>query len=393
MRLAVVELRAGLLDQVLELALAPVRLVERRVGQVALRHLREVHARGPEVLGERPLEVVVAVERARVHLAELDGDAGALGLLGEDLRGLDDALEDRRGDELDRQALLAGLLEQRLRLLEVLLALRQVGREVLVVRRVEVVRDPALAAQHLVDHLLAVDDQPERLAHAVVVERRGVDAHGERLPRARLGDEDLERRVGLDVGDLRRGQRGDRVDLTAEQRVDPRRVVGEVDDDQLVGVRLAVLPVVRVLQEAALLARREALVLVRTGADRVGRVVVDGHDPVEVLAEVVREARVGELQRHADGAVVQLLQTAAVDVADRGGADLRVLRVGDPLHREDHVVGRDRLAVVEREAFLQADVPRLRRLAGLDRLGQQHLQLGEVRTRGPPATRTGSRPA
>ncbi len=29
-----------------------------------------------------------------------------------------------------------------------------------------------LAAEHLLDHLLAVDDQPERLAHPDVVERR-----------------------------------------------------------------------------------------------------------------------------------------------------------------------------------------------------------------------------
>ena len=176
------------------------------------------------------------------------------------------------------------------------------------------------------------------------------------------------------------GRLVDGVDLAAEQRVDARRVVGEVDDDQLVGVRLAVLPVVRVLQEAALLARGEAVVLVRAGADGVGRVVVGGDDAVEVLAEVVRERRVGELERHADGPVVQLLHAVALDVADRGGADLRVLRIGDPLEREDDVVGGDRLAVVEGQALLQADVPDLRALAGLDRLGQQHLQLGEVRT-------------
>ena len=78
--------------------------------------------------------------------------------------------------------------------------------------------------------------------------------------------------------------------------------------------------------------------------------------------------------------VVDLLEVVAVDVAQRRVAGLRVLRVGDPLQREDHVVGADRLAVVELDAVLEADRPGIRLAAGgLDRLGDQHLELREVR--------------
>src|SRR5919109_377594 len=76
-----------------------------------------------------------------------------------------EAQEHGRRDELDGEPFLPGLLEQRLGLLEVLLALRQVARVHRVVTRVEVVGDRALAAEHLLHHLLAVDHEPERLAH------------------------------------------------------------------------------------------------------------------------------------------------------------------------------------------------------------------------------------
>ena len=72
------------------------------------------------------------------------------------------------------------------------------------------------------------------------------------------------------------------------------------------------------------------------------------------------------------------LQLVLRDVADRSRADLRVVRVEDALEREDHVVGGDRLAVVERHALLEPDGPRVRLGLGLDRLREQHLQLGEV---------------
>ena len=158
----------------------------------------------PEVHGEGPLEVVVAVEDARVDLLDVDGHAGALGLLREHLGGLHAAGAGGRGaDELDGEVVVvAGLLEQRLGLLDVLRALRQVLGVAGVERRVHVVADPAEAAVGLVDHLLAVDDETERLAHVDVVERLLVDAHGEGLPAAGLGLEERVARRGLDGGGL-----------------------------------------------------------------------------------------------------------------------------------------------------------------------------------------------
>ncbi len=116
------------------------------------------------------------------------------------------------------------------------------------------------------------------------------------------------------------------------------------------------------------------------GADRLGRVVADGDDRVEVLAEVVQEARVGELQRDVHLVLAGLLDVGDVDVADRGRADLGVLLVEDPLQREDDVLGRDRLAVVELDPGTDLDHPGVGlALLGLDRLGDHHLQRAEAR--------------
>ena len=218
---------------------------------------------------------------------------------------------------------MAGGLEQRLGLLDVLSALGQ--RTVIggIERRVHVVGDSALARQHLLDHLRAVDDQPHRLTHADVAERRLVDAHRERLPLPGVGDEHLESRRALDLGDLAGRQVVDRVDLAAEQRVDARGVVGEVDDRDLVDIGPAGLPVVGELLEHALLPGREALVHERPGADRLGRVIVDGDDRVEVLAEIVQEGGVGELERDPQARAAQLLDVVDVDVPDRCRAEVR----------------------------------------------------------------------
>jgi hypothetical protein len=144
------------------------------------------------------------------------------------------------------------------------------------------------------------------LAHAHVVERSLVDPHREWLPPAGLGAEHLESGVALGLPHLRRREVGDRLHLLAEQRVDARRVVRKVDDHDLIDVRLALPPVVRVLDEHAALARREALVLERTGAHRVLRVVVRGHNAVEVLPDVVREADVRDPKPDAHRAGIEL---------------------------------------------------------------------------------------
>src|SRR5919108_860620 len=70
--LGVVQLGACLPDEVEELGVLPVGLVERRVRQAPLGDLAQVRPRGPEVLGEGPLQAVVAVEGAGVDLAHVD---------------------------------------------------------------------------------------------------------------------------------------------------------------------------------------------------------------------------------------------------------------------------------------------------------------------------------
>ena len=139
------------------------------------------------------------------------------------------------------------------------------------------------------------------------------------------------------------------------------------------------LPVVRVLHEHALLSGREALVLPRSRADGILRVVVGRDDVVEVLPEVVDEARVRELQRDPHRRRVHLLHALGVDVADRGGSGTGRLRVDDAVDREDDVVGRDRLAVGELDTRTQPDVPHGGvAVHRLDRLGQHHLRALEV---------------
>ena len=134
---------------------------------------------------------------------------------------------------------MAGLREQRHRGRDVLLALRQLVADVGRVERAEeVVGDAAVAAEHLVDHRLTVDDQAHRLAHAHVGERLLIDRHDDRQPAAAGGVEHAEPLV------LERVDRGRRdvlgaVDLVGQQGVDHRVVVGEVDDVDLVEVRLA----------------------------------------------------------------------------------------------------------------------------------------------------------
>ena len=144
MRLVVVGLGQRLLVQGAEVRPVPglgrpVRLVVRRGRQRALLHLVEVAAGAPEVDRERQLEVVVAVV-VRVVL-DVDVDAGGLGLRGED-GGQSRPCRRRRWWCAGRRSrpVLARRLEQRLGLVDVLLALRA-GRVVVagVERRVEVV--------------------------------------------------------------------------------------------------------------------------------------------------------------------------------------------------------------------------------------------------------------
>src|SRR5699024_1931337 len=262
-----------LVEDLVEIRVVPVGLVEWRLAQGAGDHLRHEVSGVPEVLGEVPLQVFVAEERRRVHLADLDRDSGLGGLLGEDLRSFDGAGLDGGGDEFDLESVgVAGLGEELLRFVDVLLALGEV-RIVLTQRPEHVVADSAEPGQDLFDHLLPVDDEPEGLPDLDVVEGLLVDTHGERQPHASLGVEDAHALVGVDDLDQRQRDAGDGVDLCRQQRVDESVVVVEVQHLDLVEVHLVVVEVVLVGHEHSRLGGGEGFEFERPGAHRVLRVV------------------------------------------------------------------------------------------------------------------------
>ena len=358
------------------LLVVPVGLV---VGAALLRReraddsLRDVVAGVPEVLGEGVLEVLVVVERRL--LGDLDVDAGQLGLLHEQVgRRRRDRADVVAREQLDLEALLARFAEQRLGLVDVLLALGQVAGVGHVERCVHVVAERAVAAQRLVDHLLAVDDQPHRLAHLDVVERRLVDAHGERHPGARLGDQDAAAGP-LDGVDEVVGQVVDRLDLARLQRVDHGAGVREVLDLQLVDEG-RVAPVVGVLGEGAGLAGVEGLVGEGAGAHGVRDVEVGRDDADGVLRQQPVEDRVGHLQHQLErGRVDHLRGLEVEDLGELTAPGERRLRVGDALDAEPGVLGGDVLAVVERHSLAHLDGPLGAVGRRLDGLGERRLEL------------------
>ncbi len=362
--------------------LVPVRLVERRGREHARRHLGQVVASAPEVHREHPLQVLVAVERAAGEVLHVDGDAGALRVLREHLCCLHHA---RRGSgrvEVDLQPLLTRLLEQELGAVEILVVLREPAARVAgVERRVDVVTDDPVARQRLLHHLLAVGDQLERLPDTVVLEGGGVDPHVERQPPAGRRLVDLEVAAALDHGDLGDRKVDQGVDLTAEQRVHPRRVVAEVDDHHLVEVRLPRAPVVLVADVHALPAGREALHLERSGADEAEgalahrvRAVPVRDDALEVLGHRIDQRHVGSLQRQPYGAVVELADAVGVDGAHGGLPEQAQLRAHGAPEGEGHVVGIEGLAVVELDPLSHADRPHVR-LVVRDLLGETERRL------------------
>ncbi len=293
----------------------PVRLVVRRVRQRALLHLVEIAPRAPEVDRECQLQVLVAVVVGVV--VQIDGDAGRLRLVLEHSRELDHAGRAVRRVQVDGQILVPGRLEQPLGPGDVLVPLRQALVVAGVERRVQVVALEAEAGEHLRDHLGPVHDQPHGLPHPDVVERRHVNRHAQRQPAAGLGHKGVQA-AALEYSHLRGRQVGHGVDLTAEQPVDLRGRVVEVDDRDLVKVRLAAAPVVGVAHVDALLPWRERLELVGARADLRGRVglVSDRHHVEGVARQRLRDRRVGGLKRQLDGVLVQLLHSRDIH---RGG--------------------------------------------------------------------------
>ena len=126
-------------------------------------------------------------------------------------------------------------------------------------------------------------------------------------------------------------------------------------------MRLAGVPVVRVLDVDRLLADLELLQHVRPGADLLGGIAVEPgvilrHDRAGVRAENFLEVRHALLQLQLDGLVVDLGDAAHVEhrAHDRPAVHLqgRIDHAGERVH---HVVSRHRVAVAELDAVFQRD--------------------------------------
>src|SRR6266516_1688554 len=349
-----------------ELRVVPVRLVVRGDAEAARRDLVQVVARAPVVGGEGVLQILVPVESGRVEVLHVDGDAGLLRLLGKDLGAFHLARAAVRRIEVDGQVRLPRGLQQRLRLLDVLFPLGERRVVAGVERRVDVVADVAVAREGELDHLLAVGDQPERLADPHVVERCLIDGHADRNPAAALAVEDLEA-SRLRRCDLGERHRGDRVDLATEECVDARDVVVDVDDEHTIEVGLAVLPVIGVAGELGAVAGREADERVRPRPDLLAALlrvlVADRDDAHEVLAEGVRQHRIRLIKSDPDGPLVDLAHVLRPEAGELRRRVEAQLLVEHALDRPGNIVGRHRLAVVELDALAEADRPRLRVLA------------------------------
>src|SRR5918999_142332 len=368
--------------------LAAEGLVEGGVGQAPHGHLGEVVPSSPEVGGKRPLEVLVAVEDGAVHVLHVDRDPGILRVLGEDLRAFDHPGVGRRRVAVDGQTVLPSRAQQRPRLLDVLLPLRELVPGVAGVERsVDVVRNPAVACQALVDHLSPVGDQAKRLAHAHVLERVLVDAHRDRRPAAGLRLVDRKVVATLDQRDLPVRLVGHRVELTSQESVDLGRLRREVDDLHRVEVRLALPPVVLEADVLAPLARPERLDPEGARADRValadrvGAVAVL-HDALEVMRERVEERRVRPLEREPNSSLVHLLDPVGVDGSEAGLPEEPEVRVQRSPDRVDEIVRGEGLTVVELDPCPQADRPHVRGLGGdflREAVGRGRVLLVEVR--------------
>ena len=146
------------------------------------------------------------------------------------------------------------------------------------------------------------------------------------------------------------------LDVARQQRVHPRRLVGDAEQLDLVEIGLARLPVVFVADADTTDAGGELLALVGPGADRGGEIGGAILDDQEVeRSDHDREIRIRGRQRH-----LHLIRRGRLHLLHlRGqrpgdGGDLRVLVAQKRIH---HVGGGQRFAVVERHAVAQLEGP------------------------------------
>jgi hypothetical protein len=213
-----------------------------------------------------------------------------------------------------------------------------------------------------------------------IVEGRRVGAHLDRGHRAEPRHDERDGRVRLQGAGAQRGHLVDHVDLAGEEGVDPRLGLGDLDDLDLVEVRPAGLPVVRVADQQRAVAGRPALQHERAGADGEGlrvedvRAVLDHeHVPAGEHGSQVRQ-RLG--QRDHDGPVVDGAGPAQVHDGQVGGRGLG--RVEHPPDAVEHVPRGQRRPVAEQHPGAQVHRPLGAVGVGLQRLCEPVAQ-GQVR--------------
>ena len=270
---------------------------------------------------------------------------------------------------------MARLLVMLRRLLGVVFPLR----DALVKQRIgrvhrHVIADRAIAAQHLVHHVLAVDRIFQRHPQIVVQERLGVAMHDEHIMTRALHT--LHRQTGCTV------QQGrnlgidpvDQMHLPRLQRAHARGRVVDRQDLDLVHMTTAAVPVIRVLLEQMPHAGLIRLDHIGAGADPCGRIVETAIrlDHQVIIAQQERQVGIRRVQPDDEHVALDLHRGDAAHDAQR--TRFAVL-VGMALHRAHHILGGQRLAVVELHTRPDLEHPGLRIRRRLDALRQTHLKL------------------
>ena len=227
-----------------------------------------------------------------------------------------------------------------------------------------VVAHRGIAREHVVDDGLAVDAVLERHHHIGVAERRlvGVCHEAEAVARARRTRQ-FDIGVALEQGGRFGAGAVDGVDLASHQGLGASGGIGDVTELHTVKVAAVGLPVVaRLALEGGAHAGLELFQGESTGAHGLAPVLETiGHHHDVVIAQVVRQVQVARLHEDLHGVCVDFLDFCDVGQQGLGGGlGLTAVQV-DGIN---HVVGVQRLAVAEGDAFAHVKGPVGR--AGLD---------------------------
>ena len=304
----------------------------------------------------------LAVERAVIAADELDIDTSLLhAVRGEDRQARHVACLDVR--QFEAHTLSTGLLEECLRLVDVLHTLLD-GCAVEVRVQLEhdvVVRDRAVSAERLVDHLLAIERPGNCLPHLRIHHGALIALHPQLAMRSGLQLDDVHVRIVEQNLALVGRELGVAVGFAAG---DCCNLCGSVlDEDELDGVerRLATPPsVVTGVLGARLDVERVELpwtratdtrlevVLDRPRGRRDQRLRVVGRDEV-------REVTIGGVECKDDRQIVGCSRATRAERARQS----RVAGFDQLVHRGDDVGGRERRAVLPHDAFAQLEGPGL----------------------------------